>query len=88
MSTTTIEDARSLDEMIPTLYDELLRLAEIYLRNERSDHTLQRTALVHEAFLRLESQRTASWENRAHFLGRRVLLHLPGRHTGRLPVSH
>ena len=69
MSTTTIEDARSLDEMIPTLYDELLRLAEIYLRNERSDHTLQRTALVHEAFLRLESQRTASCENRAHFLG-------------------
>ena len=69
MFTATTEPARSLDEMIPSLYDELLRLAEIYLRNERSDHTLQRTALVHEAFLRLESQRTASWENRAHFLG-------------------
>jgi RNA polymerase sigma-70 factor, ECF subfamily len=69
MSTTTTEAARSLDEMIPTLYDELLRLAEIYLRNERPDHTLQRTALVHEAFLRLENQRPASWENRAHFLG-------------------
>jgi len=69
MSTTTIDGARSLDEMIPTLYDELLRLAEIYLRNERSDHTLQRTALVHEAFLRLENQRTVTWENRAHFLG-------------------
>ena len=68
MSTTT-EAARSLDEMIPTLYDELLRLAAIYLRNERLDHTLQRTALVHEAFLRLENQRTASWENRAHVLG-------------------
>ena len=66
---TTMEAARSLDEMIPSLYDELLRLAEIYLRNERSDHTLQRTALVHEAFLRLENQRTATWENRAHFLG-------------------
>ena len=64
-----METARSLDEMIPSLYDELLRLAEIYLRNERSDHTLQRTALVHEAFLRLENQRTATWENRAHFLG-------------------
>jgi RNA polymerase sigma factor (TIGR02999 family) len=69
MSTTTIDGARSLDEMIPALYDELLRLAEIYLRNERSDHTLQRTALVHEAFLRLENQRTVTWENRAHFLG-------------------
>lgn len=65
----TTEAARPLDEMIPTLYDELLRLAEIYLRNERSDHTLQRTALVHEAFLRLENQPTARWENRAHFLG-------------------
>jgi len=64
-----METARSLDEIIPSLYDELLRLAEIYLRNERSDHTLQRTALVHEAFLRLENQRTATWENRAHFLG-------------------
>src|SRR5205085_1348200 len=61
--------ANSLGEMIPTVYDELLRLAEIYLRGERSDHTLQRTALVHEAFLRLENQPTASWENRAHFLG-------------------
>ena len=61
--------ARSLDEMIPTLYDELLRLAENHLRKERPDHTLQRTALVHEAFLRLENQRSASWENRAHFLG-------------------
>jgi RNA polymerase sigma-70 factor (ECF subfamily) len=69
MSTTTTEAAGSLDEMIPTLYDELLRLAEIYLQNERSDHTLQRTALVHEAFLRLENQRTPSWDNRAHFLG-------------------
>ena len=61
--------ANSLAEMIPTVYDELLRLAEIYLRGERSDHTLQRTALVHEAFLRLENQPTASWENRANFLG-------------------
>jgi RNA polymerase sigma-70 factor, ECF subfamily len=61
--------ANSLDEMIPAVYDELLRLAEIYLRGERAEHTLQRTALVHEAFLRLGSQQSASWENRAHFLG-------------------
>jgi RNA polymerase sigma factor (TIGR02999 family) len=67
--TSTTAPANSLDEMIPTVYDELLRVAEIYLRNERSDHTLQRTALVHEAFLRLENQQNASWENRAHFLG-------------------
>jgi RNA polymerase sigma factor (TIGR02999 family) len=61
--------ARSLDEMIRADYDALLRLAEIYLRGERSEHTLQRTALVHEAFLRLADQPNASWENRAHFLG-------------------
>src|SRR5438045_4787302 len=61
--------ANSLDDMITTVYEDLLRLAGIYLRNERSDHTLQRTALVHEAFLRLENQQNTSWENRAHFLG-------------------
>jgi RNA polymerase sigma-70 factor (ECF subfamily) len=61
--------ANSLDEMVPAVYDELLHLAELYLRGERPEHTLQRTALVHEAFLRLGSQQAASWENRAHFLG-------------------
>ena len=61
--------ASSLDAMIPAVYDELLRLAEIYLRGERAEHTLQRTALVHEAFLRLGSQQGASWQNRAHVLG-------------------
>src|ERR1051326_5455532 len=68
-ATSITTTARSLDEMIRADYDELLRLAEIYLRGERADHTLQRTALVHEAFLRLENQPNASWENRAHFLG-------------------
>lgn len=68
-ATSTPGTPHSLDEMIPAVYDELLRLAEFYLRGERSEHTLQRTALVHEAFLRLESQRHASWESRAHFLG-------------------
>src|SRR3954464_9592500 len=61
--------AKSLPAMIPAVYDELLRLAEIYLRGERTEHTLQRTALVHEAFLRLENQPNAFWEKRAHFLG-------------------
>lgn len=65
----TTGPANSLSEMIPAVYDELLRLAEIYLRSERPEHTLQRTALVHEAFLRLENQPNASWQNRAHFLG-------------------
>src|SRR3954468_18275433 len=61
--------ANSLPAMIPAVYDELLRLAEIYLRGERPEHTLQRTALVHEAFLRLAEQPNSSWENRGHFLG-------------------
>jgi len=60
---------QSLDEMIRADYDELLRLAETYLRGERSGHTLQRTALVHEAFLRLANQPNASWQDRGHFLG-------------------
>src|SRR5438045_588566 len=67
--TATTLAPRSLEEMIGADYDELLRLAEIYLRGERTEHTLQRTALVHEAFLRLENQPNAIWENRAHFLG-------------------
>jgi RNA polymerase sigma factor (TIGR02999 family) len=62
-------DAQSLGEMMPEVYDELRRLAAIYLRGERSEHTLQRTALVHEAYLRLADQRDFSWQNRAHFLG-------------------
>jgi RNA polymerase sigma factor (TIGR02999 family) len=62
-------DAQSLGEMVPEVYDELRRLAATYLRGERSDHTLQRTALVHEAYLRVAHQHDLSWQNRAHFLG-------------------
>ncbi len=61
-------DARALDDLFPLVYDELRRLARHYLRNERSGHTLQSTALVHEAYLRLVNQ-NASWQNRAHFFG-------------------
>jgi RNA polymerase sigma factor (TIGR02999 family) len=62
--------AEALAEMMPEVYEDLLRLAASYLRGERSGHTLQRTALVHEAYLRLADQRQeASWQNRAHFLG-------------------
>jgi len=70
----------ALAELIPAVYDELRRLAAYYLRQERSDHTLQATALVHEAYLRLVDQRNVDWKNRNQFFGvaahlmRRVLL--------------
>ncbi len=73
-------DKAALDEMTPVLYEELRRLARHFLAAERSDHTLQPTALVHEAYLRLIDQRTVDWRNRAHFLGvaaslmRRILI--------------
>jgi RNA polymerase sigma-70 factor (ECF subfamily) len=62
-------DAQSLIEMTSEVYEELRRLAASYLRSERSEHTLRRTALVHEAFLRLADQPSLAWENRAHFIG-------------------
>ncbi len=54
---------------MPLVYDELHRLASRYLSRERPDHTLQSTALVHEAYLRLISQRDVHWQNRSHFFG-------------------
>jgi RNA polymerase sigma factor (TIGR02999 family) len=74
-------DRTALDEMLPVVYLELKRLARIYLRGERPSHTLQPTALVHEAYVKLLDQRQVDWRNRAQFLGvaagamRRVLLH-------------
>jgi RNA polymerase sigma factor (TIGR02999 family) len=62
-------DRDALDRMLPLVYDELHRLAAGYLRRERPDHTLQPTALVHEAYLRLVKQRQVDWRNRAQFLG-------------------
>ena len=56
-------------QLIPLVYDELHRLARHQMRNERSDHTLQATALVHEAYLRLVNQSDRTWQNRAHFIG-------------------
>lgn len=61
-------DDEALRAVIPLVYDELRRIAHHYLRNERPGHTLQSTALVHEAYLRLERQGAAKFENRAHFL--------------------
>ena len=62
-------DRAALDALAPMVYDELRRLAQSYLRRERSDHTLQGTALVNEAYLRLVDQRNVQWQNRAHFFG-------------------
>ena len=59
----------ALDELLPLVYVELRRLANSYLKRERSDHTLQPTALVHEAYIRLVGQKSIEWENRAHFFG-------------------
>ncbi len=70
----------AMEQLLPLVYDELRRLAGGYFRRERSDHTLQPTALVHEAYLKLVGQRSVQWENRGHFLGvaatlmRRILL--------------
>ena len=57
----------ALDELLPFVYDELHRQASRYLRRERSDHTLQTTALIHEAYLKLIDQNQVEWQNRAHF---------------------
>src|SRR5262245_20532515 len=55
------------DRLVPLVYGELRRQAERYLKRERRDHTLQPTALVHEAYLRLFGHQQAPWQNRAHF---------------------
>lgn len=58
-----------MDQLMPLVYDELRRLAQSYLNSERAGHTLQGTALVHEAYLRLIDQKQVQWQNRAHFFG-------------------
>ena len=73
-------DASAADELLPLVYEELRRLAAHRMANESSDHTLQPTALVHEAWLRLTGDPNAKWENRRHFFGaaaeamRRILI--------------
>jgi RNA polymerase sigma-70 factor (ECF subfamily) len=77
----------ALDELMPLVYDELHKQAARYLRRERADHTLQTTALIHEAFLKLVGQRDADWESRNHFFAiaaqamRRILIdHARAKH--------
>ena len=62
-------DKAAMDKLLPIVYDELRRLAAGFFRRERLNHTLQATALVHEAYLRLVDQSRVGWENRAHFFG-------------------
>lgn len=62
-------DAKALEELTPLVYQQLHRLAHHYLRNERTGHTLQTSALVNEAYLRLIDWKNVRWENRAHFFG-------------------
>jgi RNA polymerase sigma factor (TIGR02999 family) len=85
-------DLQARDDLVPLVYGELRRRANAYLRRERPDHTLQPTALVHEAFMRLMGQDRVSWQNRAHFFAmaaqmmRRILVdHARERQTAKRP---
>jgi len=75
-----------VNQILPHIYDELKRLASSYLRKERVNHTLQPTALVHEAYMKLIDQKRVQWQNRAHFFGiaaqvmRRILLDHARKH--------
>lgn len=86
------------NELMTLVYNELRVLAQSYLRHERADHTLQATALVHEAYLRLTQQGNIVWRNREHFIGvaaqmmRRILVNHAvrrkrGKHGGSLKLS-
>ncbi|MGA7107527.1 MAG: ECF-type sigma factor [Terracidiphilus sp.] len=61
-------DERALHDLLPLVYNELRRLAHYHLQSERPDHTLQSTALVHEAYMRMMGQQPAQFQNRAHFI--------------------
>ncbi|MBV9484065.1 MAG: sigma-70 family RNA polymerase sigma factor [Acidobacteria bacterium] len=81
-------DVEARDSLVPLVYDELRRLAASYLRRERVDHTLQPTALVHEAYLRLSQQEKVQWQDKHHFFGviaqlmRRILVDSARRRLG------
>jgi RNA polymerase sigma factor (TIGR02999 family) len=83
----SIGNREALHKLLPLVYDELRRLAHSYLVHERPDHTLQTTALVHEAYLKLIDQHSVNWQNRAQFFAisaqamRRILLDNARRHT-------
>ena len=62
-------DNDAANQLVPLLYQELRRMAGAYLRHERPNHTLQATALVNEAYLKLVDQKSVQWQNRSHFFG-------------------
>ncbi len=72
----------AIDQLARAVFDELHRVASVFLRRERSDHTLQATALVHDAFLALVDQRRATWENRTQFFS------VAARQMRRILVDH
>jgi RNA polymerase sigma factor (TIGR02999 family) len=80
LSELTQGNQEAAEKLIPVVYDELKRLARAYMRRERPDHTLQTTALVHEAYLKLVRQQAVNWQGRSHFFGiaaqlmRRILI--------------
>jgi RNA polymerase sigma-70 factor (ECF subfamily) len=80
-------DPAALDQLLPLVYAELRRVAARQLRKERADHTLQPTALVHEAYMRLVDQHEMDWQSRSHFFGaaahvmRRILVDHARRHV-------
>jgi RNA polymerase sigma-70 factor (ECF subfamily) len=91
-------DLQAREDLVPLVYQELRKRAAAYLRRERQDHTLQPTALVNEAYLRLMGQRQVSWLNRAQFFGvasqlmRRILIdhareHAAAKREGGLRVT-
>ncbi len=87
LSALTRGDDGAASQLIPVVYSELRRLAGSYMRRERVDHTLQATALVHEAYMKLVEQRAVNWQSRAHFFGvaaqlmRRILIDHARGHT-------
>jgi RNA polymerase sigma-70 factor (ECF subfamily) len=80
-------DQRALEKLTPIVYDELHRLASRYMKRERAGHSLQTTALVHEAYIRLVDYKRMQWQDRAHFfavsaqLMRRILVERARRHN-------
>src|SRR5207253_4252973 len=89
-------DKAALDKLTPLVYDELRRLAHHYMSRERAGHTLQTTALVNEAYVRLVDQKDVQWQNRAHFfaVAAQVMRHIlidharTDRKSTRLNSSH
>ena len=80
-------DEQAMEQLLPAVYSELHRIAQRQMRHERADHTLNATALVHEAYLKLADQNQISWQNRAHFYAissrvmRQVLISYARKHN-------